>query len=284
VYTTDWNDRDKAEEWRRAWAAYANAALRLAGKLTEDNVLDHRSYERQGLEIIPTVHLGVAAMQMERRGISTERGDMNRAIVIGNREIRQLRARISHLQKWVADEEANNQPPKIAEILTAIMSRQDQSSLTQLKIGSEVFNFLYENDILSLEDLKAKVNAMQDNLYSVSNELKKVDRRINTLKEHLRHSKNFKSYHKIKARYEALYAAYKTAKKATGFGAESKTQKALSAANEYYEANRPQLGMYDNAEKYLRDVLHERFYPKKLPPISMWEKELTAKTAERETL
>jgi hypothetical protein len=44
------------------------------------------------------------------------------------------------------------------------------------------------------------------------------------------------------------------------------------------------LGIYDNAEKYLHDVLHERFDPKKLPPISMWEKELTAKTAERETL
>ena len=33
------------------------------------NVVDHRSCERQGLDLIPTVHLGVAAHQMERRGI-----------------------------------------------------------------------------------------------------------------------------------------------------------------------------------------------------------------------
>jgi hypothetical protein len=39
--------------------------------------IDHRSYERQGLEQIPTVHLGVAASQMERKGIHTERGNRN---------------------------------------------------------------------------------------------------------------------------------------------------------------------------------------------------------------
>ena len=49
VKTIDWNDQDKAEEWRKAWAAYANGAMRFAGVLTDDNVLDHRSYERQGI-------------------------------------------------------------------------------------------------------------------------------------------------------------------------------------------------------------------------------------------
>jgi hypothetical protein len=61
--------RGKAEQWRRVWTAYANGALRLAGVLTEDNALDHRSYERPGKEQIPTIHLGVAASQMEKKGI-----------------------------------------------------------------------------------------------------------------------------------------------------------------------------------------------------------------------
>jgi len=30
----------------------------------------------------------------------------------------------------------------------------------------------------------------------------------------------------------------------------------------------PQIAMYENAEKYLRDVLQERFDPKKLPPFT----------------
>ena len=42
--------------------------------------------------------------------------------------------------------------------------------------------------------------------------------------------------------------------------------------------------MFDSAEQYLRGVLHERFDPKKLPPISTWEKNLASKTAEKDTL
>jgi ribosomal protein S12 methylthiotransferase accessory factor YcaO len=43
-----------------------------------------------------------------------------------------------------------------------------------------------------------------------------------------------------------------------------------------------ELTLYNAAEKYLRDVLQERFDPKKLPPITMWEKELAEKTSERQ--
>ena len=54
--------------------------------------------------------------------------------------------------------------------------------------------------------------------------------------------------------------------------------------NDYREDNRPQLAMFDNAEKYLRDVLQARFDPKKLPPITKWREELAAKTAEKDAL
>ena len=66
--------------------------------------IDHRSYERQEIDQIPTIHLGVAANQMEQRGIVTERGNTNRKIVSMNQELRQLRARIGKLQKWVDTE------------------------------------------------------------------------------------------------------------------------------------------------------------------------------------
>lgn len=42
--------------------------------------------------------------------------------------------------------------------------------------------------------------------------------------------------------------------------------------------------MYENAERYLRDVLQERFDIQKLPPISKWNEELKTKTAERQSL
>lgn len=47
-----------AEVERARWAAMCNAALEAAGS---DVVYDHRSYERQGIDQIPQIHLGPAA-------------------------------------------------------------------------------------------------------------------------------------------------------------------------------------------------------------------------------
>ena len=66
--TTDWNDKGNVEIWRAAWAAYTNRALEAAG---QPALVDHRSYKRQGIDKIPSVHLGPAASQMEKRGIRT---------------------------------------------------------------------------------------------------------------------------------------------------------------------------------------------------------------------
>ena len=113
--------------------------------------------------------------------------------------------------------------------------------------------------IMDMAGLADKLSSMTDKQYSIRDELKKVERRIATLDEHLRHSGNFKGYRGIKAQYEKLYAQYTAIQKAGGLFVERKAQKALDAANEYYETNRPQIVMYEAAEKYLRDVLQERF-------------------------
>jgi hypothetical protein len=281
IPSTDWNDRDKAEEWRAAWQDFANAALEQSGS---DERINHKSYERQGLDIIPTVHLGPAASQMERKGIRTERGDHNRQIEITNREIRRLRARIGKLADWLKEEAANTKPPTLADVLDEIFSRQGQSALTRLRNGVDIFNFLHGNNIADIADLDNKVNAMHRNLNSTSDEVKKVERRIKTLKEHISQSGYYKEHRSLRRQYDKLYAAYEETKKATGVFAERKAQKALEAANEFYEANRTGLTLFDTAEKYLRGVLQERFDPKKLPPISAWEKQLAGKLAEKDAL
>ena len=66
--TSLWNDKRNVEIWRAAWAAYTNRALEAAG---QPALVDHRSYKRQGIDKIPSVHLGLAASQMEKRGIRT---------------------------------------------------------------------------------------------------------------------------------------------------------------------------------------------------------------------
>ncbi|MCL2774926.1 MAG: MobA/MobL family protein [Oscillospiraceae bacterium] len=91
VSATDWNEKTKAEEWRSGWADAVNQHL------TEHGVqehIDHRSYKRQGVDKIPTVHMGVAASQMEKKDIKTHRGDINREIGVSNNQMKQLKARI----------------------------------------------------------------------------------------------------------------------------------------------------------------------------------------------
>lgn len=106
ISTTDWNEQTKAEEWREAWAGFANRALLEHGA---GQSLDHRSYERQGEGRVPTVHMGVAASQMERRGIPTDKGNTNRAVAEDTRLIEELRAKIDSLTRLIAEKEA---PPK----------------------------------------------------------------------------------------------------------------------------------------------------------------------------
>ena len=96
VPTTDWGKRETLEESREAWAALCNAKFEEKG--LHDRI-DHRSYERQGVEQVPTVHEGVAVRQMEAKGISTDKGERNRWLRSANAMLRTLREKIKALTK-----------------------------------------------------------------------------------------------------------------------------------------------------------------------------------------
>ena len=70
----DWNKKERVEEWRAAWADCCNA------RLSERDRIDHRSYERQGIDQIPTVHEGYAARQIAAAGGTSERVEINNEI------------------------------------------------------------------------------------------------------------------------------------------------------------------------------------------------------------
>lgn len=71
----DWNDRALLEQWREEWANHANQALEKEG--IQDRI-SHLSHEARGLEQLPTIHLGHVAAEMEKKGIETNRGTINR--------------------------------------------------------------------------------------------------------------------------------------------------------------------------------------------------------------
>jgi hypothetical protein len=274
VSAVDWNEPTKAEEWRAAWATAVNAELERRNVETR---IDHRSYERQGVEQIPTVHLGVAAAQMERKGIRTERGDINREIEFTNKQIRQLRARINHIKDWLKTEIENPAPPSLADIISDILdgggSKTRYTQIRDLKEAAKVLNFLTDNNISTLTELRKKVSDYYGRQLAMGGKFKPIDRRLKTLDEHIKHSENFRAYRGYKARYDKLYAEYKTAKAKEGLFAERKAKKALENATAYYEANRAEITLCETAERYLKDVLQARFDPKKLPPITKWKAE-----------
>ena len=77
----DWNDQKYAEIWRQGWADTANRYLEAIGSPER---LDLRSYARQGIDKIPTVHMGPAVSQLEKKGIQTNIGNLNRDIKAAN--------------------------------------------------------------------------------------------------------------------------------------------------------------------------------------------------------
>jgi hypothetical protein len=125
---------------------------------------------------------------------------------------------------------------------------------------------------------------MDTDIRVMGKKLNDISRRIKTLDEHIMHSENRKKYRKVHNQYDRLYSEYETLSKQTGLFVKSKAEKALKAANDYCEEHRPELAMFKNAEEYLRDVLQDRYDPKKNPPISMWQEQRAAKIAERTAL
>ncbi|MBT2602040.1 MobA/MobL family protein [Bacillus sp. ISL-53] len=75
VKNRDWNKKELLQQWREQWAVHANQALEREG--IQDRIT-HESHEKRNLIIFPTVHLGHVAHEMEKRGVQTDRGTINR--------------------------------------------------------------------------------------------------------------------------------------------------------------------------------------------------------------
>ena len=84
VEANDWNKTEKVEEWRERWAEHCNRYLE------KEQQIDHRSFERQGIERIPTIHEGYVARQMEEKGQTAERCEINRDINAANIQLSAL--------------------------------------------------------------------------------------------------------------------------------------------------------------------------------------------------
>jgi len=237
IPSTDWNEQTKAEEWRKAWEHAANEALKKADIETK---IDHRSYIRQGVDIVPSIKLGTAAFQMEKRGICTERGDINREIIITNNELAQLRARLNKLKKWLYAQPLAN-APSMSDVLKSISDSQQLASrakkIANLKALANIVNFLQDNKLSSIEQLADKVASMHQQRYDLAGSIKKQERRISLLDKHIEQAE-------INKRTQPIYRQY--------ISLDPKKQPAFK---ERYTA---EIRQYEESHKYLAVILNGR--------------------------
>ena len=266
VDLVDWNNRENAEVWRRAWADLANEFLERNNRPER---IDHRSYERQGIEQIPTVHVGVSATQMEKKGIVTERGELNRNIKAANRILREIRRLVRGLKDWIAElkerkaallealaeARAQASEPTIPQLLARYMEqrgeeRADWTSKGKLKGAVSDFNkvqaameFLRQKEISTVETLDRQLDGISETAVAIRDSMRKAERRIKDIDTLLSHIENYEKYKPVYREYAAI-----------GW----KKQK-----EKFAEAHRSELDAYRAAARYVKAHLPGTSYSRK---------------------
>ena len=277
VDLTGWNDKGNALLWRKAWADISNAYLERAGRPER---IDHRSNAERGIDELPTVHMGVAACQMEKKGIATEKGELNRNIQKANRLIREIRAQIGKLKEWIGElfkarEAAPEQPPQshgLANLLMKYLSVQREKSrkysqswqrqhaADELKTVAKAVNYLSEHGISTLDELDAALSSVSDQADAIREGMKTAEKRMKELQKLIEYGKNYNEYKPIHDELKKLKNGW------------------TSKRDKYEEAHRAELTLWNAASRYLHANL-----PKgtKTLPISEWEKEYATLSGQR---
>ena len=277
VDLTGWNDKGNALLWRKAWADISNAYLERAGSPER---IDHRSNAERGIDELPTVHMGVAACQMEKKGIATEKGELNRNIQKANRLIREIRAQIGKLKEWIGElfkarEAAPEQPPQshgLANLLMKYLSVQREKSrkysqswqrqhaADELKTVAKAVNYLSEHSISTLAELDAALSSVSDQADAIREGMKTAEKRMKELQKLIEYGKNYNEYKPIHDELKKLKNGW------------------TSKRDKYEETHRAELTLWNAASRYLHANL-----PKgtKSLPIAEWEKEYATLSGQR---
>lgn len=124
VETTDWNNKDVFNSWRKLWADTANNYLKENGI---NEKISHLSNGDRGIEQMPTIHEGYVARKMEKNGQKSDR-------VSFNKEVKKYNKTISNLQKFKAKKEQINYQNKFARKFSPMEKKELSDIAKQLKI------------------------------------------------------------------------------------------------------------------------------------------------------
>lgn len=210
VQTTDWGKPETLEAWREAWAALCNTKFEEKGLPCR---IDHRSYERQGVEQIPTVHEGVAVRQMEARGIVTNKGEHNRWIRSASTMLRTLGERIKTLVDWLSDTRAKlDKPysPSLGKLLADYYDARNagvwsnKAKVGNLKRLTSAIAYLNENDLHTLAGLESRLDLLHSSLDEAKAALDASKQRSKELRELLRCAEQYERFKPLHDQLSAI--------------------------------------------------------------------------------
>ena len=225
----DWDEQYHCEEWRHGWETVQNRYLEM---VQSKERVDLRSYERQGVDIIPTVHMGPAVAQMERRGVQTNIGNLNRDIRAANRLLRSIRETIRVLQEWIFAliearrrliEELNAEPPTLSGLLQKYAPHQTES-----------IAFLNEHHIQTAEELDHTLQETESRVTLTSAKMKNAEKRLRTISDILRANETCEKHKDIHDKYLKIRWKWQQEK--------------------YKEKHKAELDAFNRAFRYLKKV------------------------------
>ena len=219
----DWNARGNAEIWRHDWENLQNQYLERAGRAER---VCMKSYERQGLDTIPTLHMGPAVMALERKGIHTDVGNLNREIRAVNAMIRFLKDTILKLTSWLADlrqaiKEIEMEPEEI--YLVDLLNRKfDQranerfltwrnshavkkAESADFKRFVAIVNYMRQNNVLTVGDLETRLSDIHSREQSLREEIRKGGRRMKEIETILATAKRRSELDPIHDKYKKMH-------------------------------------------------------------------------------
>ena len=200
---------------------------------------------------------------MEKRGIPTRKGDLNRQIAADNRLLKEIKARITRLYNW-SKEQAERPEGKESILLQLWQARQEMDSpdsrygkIKDLKEQAALYSLLQGGGITTMRQLHEKISAMNKSYYDLRGKIVSAERRIKVLDEHLSMWEQYEKHKGIRRQLDKV----KPGKK-----------------GQFEQKHGTELALYEAAARYLEKLKSggEAVTPKK------WRAESEKLTAQKE--
>ena len=276
IPTTDWGSPETLDHWREAWADLCNQKFEEKGL---SDRIDHRSYEAQGIALIPQIHEGPAVRQMEAKGIRTNKGDLNRWIKATNALIRSLTSTVKNLMEWVKEikaELAVKEPESpLLEALLRDYSASEQDRIRKYR-GKAHQDYLIENmrtvqeskiflrnqGLETLDDFNAALSDLRETIVDTKSAVSSRQKKMKQLQKLIEAAGQYQEYQPIHDESKRLEHGFKSRKE------------------KYDREHEAELIKWKAAGR----ILHANVANMKAIPVDQWKIEYAKLSAETESL